>query len=357
MAKININNFYEAGIQDWQDYFDEIFCDRNSKLEPRLIWFKVIEHSTKIAEGIRKREFFEAISSVSRIFCWMCSFISSNQDLIGGWSLDDIIWHKYPRTCSYCVPPFSNEIKKEIDKNGGLSCRCGPDIEQISQKTVNREYLEDYREKFQKPRSLDDWGKMFNAIYSHNHYLMSLDSICFHLLEEVGEVLTAMRTNADFIFNIPKNEYSFKKAMEYFGKEKIFREIFKKEHAEYEDFIEATKRALREEIADVISWLFSLTTKLLSLRISFSNYGKDAYELIKEIPEGEAFSKLTGYDILRPPLEEDRLLNLSSILFIWYRNGCTLCKSLRYSSTIKCQCQTYLSPLFIMLPKDNVKPE
>lgn len=353
--RINVKDFFEVKMQEWQDYLHDIFSDRNKELEPRLIWLKVIEHSTRLAEGIRKRKFFEAVSSVARVFCWTCCFVSNNPSLLDTASLEDIVWQKYPRTCSYCVPPLTDENQEIIKTRKALPCRCGPDIELEPQKMATAKNLEVYRKQLHKPESLDDWVRMIDAIYGTRHSLMSLDSICFHFLEEVGEVLTAMRIYSDFTFNIPKNAYSFEKAKQLFKDQKLFGEIFGKGHGEYQEFIDATKQAVKQEVADVMSWLFSLTLKLLQLRTSFSDYEREAYVLIKKIPEQQAFSRLTGYDIVRPPPVEDRILNLSSILFIWYANGCQLCRNFLETKKDRCQCSRKISRLFITSESPEVQ--
>lgn len=348
--RINISNFYNASIKDWEVYFHDIFCDRNKQLEPKFIWLKVIEHSTRIAEGIRKRRFFEAVTSVARVFCWTCAFVSSNPDLFGNSSLEDLLWYKYPRACSYCTSPLKNDIRKIIEEKGAVPCKCGPEIEETAQKMSSARHLEDYRKELQKPKSLDDWGKMIDTIYNRRHTLMSLDSICFHFFEEVGEVLLAMRTNSDFQINIPENDYSIDKVKKAFVNVKLFEEFLKKEDPKYKELINATKQAVKEEVADVISWLFSLTSKLLSLRTSFSDYEKGTFDLIQQIPEEKALTKLTGYGILRTP--SDSFLNLSSILYIWYANGCTVCNNFQKGKD-KCQCSTKITRLFITRARSN----
>lgn len=345
--RINISNFYEANIQDWQAYFNDVFVDRNKKIDPKLMWLKVIEHSTRIAEGIRKRKFFEAVSSIARVFAWTCGFVTSNPDLFDHASLQDLVWYKYPRACSYCASPFTKEIQKVIEDHGGFPCTCRPYIEEITQKTARTSWLATYREELHQPRSLDEWCGMFDAIFYHRLSLMSLDAVCFHFLEEVGEVLTAMRLHADFTFNFPENKYSFKKLKQLFSEYRPFRKIVIDKPVEYEEIISSAKQALKEEVADVTSWLFSLTSKLLSFRTSFSDYEKEARHLIKEIPEEQAFAKLTGYDIVRSPPSEDRILNFSSILYIWYGNGCTHCRNLLKTGKLKCQCSHDIANMFI----------
>lgn len=330
---INARNYKQASISDWQNFFDKIFSDRNKEHDYLFMWDKVVEHSTRLAEAIRGKKFFEASTSISRIFCWVCGFVSSNQDMVDKKSLEDLIWFKYPRTCNYCVSELSKEIQAYIDKKGGVPCQCGPELAALSNKKMKASRLKDYYEN-PRPITLDDWGSMFHSIFGNRIFLMSLDDICFHLFEEVGEVLVALETRADFTTNVPADHFSIDEIRKLYGASEFFKKVLRKKQPVYKDFIKASNQSIKEEIADVVSWLFSLVGKLVDLRNSLSNYEVKAYERLKE---QVAYMKLVIDQGLIYPQPKQSSLKLSSILFLWYYNGCTICENLKYNEE-KCQC-------------------
>lgn len=216
MGRINTANFNRVPLDDWVEFFNDIFEDRNSELikkggeeSARFMWLKVMEHSTRIAEAIRKRGFFDAVYSVARVFCWICGFVKNNGELLGTKnsqsSLGDILWHKYPRACAYCAPSLTAAIKEIVQSKGALKCCCEPAVEQVKNKKAHAPHLDEYRKTLLRPDSLDKWSDMIVGIYRERCSLMSLDSICFHFLEEVGEVLTMMQMMANFSANFPQN--------------------------------------------------------------------------------------------------------------------------------------------------------
>ena len=357
MGSINATNFNEVPLDTWIHFFNEIFEVRNNQLKSsgsenaRFMWLKVIEHSTRIAEAIRKREFFDAVSSISRVFCWICGFVKNNPELLGTENtttpLADILWHKYPRTCAYCTPIMTEEIKEVIERRQALPCLCEPNMEKVRNKKATAINLEEYRE-LERPNSLDDWSNMFVTIYRQRCSLTSLESICFHFLEEVGEVLTMMQMIANFNTNFTKNM-----SVADIKKNTIFKEFFKdlinKPDAKYDEFVNLMRISLDDEIADVLSWLFSLVEKLFSERASFSTYERNVRVLLERNRELKAFSGVIGYDILRflPDREEGRVLSFASIVFVFYARGCPVCRNFDKGLS-RCNCTVKIPATFIL---------
>jgi hypothetical protein len=137
------------------------------------------------------------------VFCWLCGFCSENKDIIGTDKLSDIIWYKYPRVCSTCAVKINKGLIKEITSKNGLKCTCDRTADDRVNKKVDNEILDGYRE-LEKPEALDEWVMMFEAIFGHRLHIQSLDSICFHFLEEVGEVTTALRNYRENEMNIDR---------------------------------------------------------------------------------------------------------------------------------------------------------
>jgi len=359
--KLNTTNYASVPIDDWLDFFNGIFQKRNDQLRKeneeytKFMWLKVIEHSTRIAEAIRKRAFFEAVSSVARVFCWTCGFVQNNSELleIGGTRpcLSDILWHKYPRVCSYCAPPMSKHITETIRRRGILPCSCEPSTEDIENKRPESGQLDEYRNaddpNLRPPHSLNDWSNMIGTIYAQRCSLMSLESICFHFLEEVGEVLTMMQMIANFETNFPSGTpvSQIKKKLVF---RKFFKDIIAQRDAKYEDFRNLLTQSLRDEIADVLSWLFSLVKKLLSERESFLAYEKNVLELIENHDELRGLMGMLGHDIrmASPTPPKQGVLTFASIAYVFYAGGCPMCKNFEHGQQ-RCLCDMKI-PTFLL---------
>ncbi|UCH57160.1 MAG: hypothetical protein JSV18_07465 [Candidatus Bathyarchaeota archaeon] len=342
--KIDVGSFRTASMNLWQEYFNDIFRDRNKELNVKALWLKVIEHSTKVAEGIRKRTFSESIESVAKAFVWICSFISNNPDIVNGEKIEDLVWYKYPRACAYCVPEMTEEIEEKIVSGvfKGVQCVCTVKSEEEPDKYVFSQNLVGYRRlKDYKPDSLNDWADMFSAIYQDRHSLMSVDSVCFHFFEEVGEVLTALRIHSDYTLNFQEDTFDLKEVKRFFDGIEKYQELANKRGVGYHDFLDLTKQSIKDEIADVISWLFSLTQKLFTLRSRLSDYEATTVDLLKKFDEIEAVANLLGYYPIRTP-KDDKLLHLSSILFVWYGNGCYICRNYKLGKE-RCICDFSIS--------------
>lgn len=84
------------------------------------------------------------------------------------------------------------------------------------------------------PPTLDDFTTMFSNIYKGAHYALPIDAIAFHFMEEVGEVSTCIRRLREREKGRPLSE----------------------------EEVNRLKNNLENEIADVISWIMSLLSKL-----------------------------------------------------------------------------------------------
>jgi NTP pyrophosphatase (non-canonical NTP hydrolase) len=133
------------------------------------------------------------------------------------------------------------------------------EIEKERDKEVINGKLEEFRlATFRKPKSLDDWANMFEMIYKNVHYGAPIEKICFHFMEEVGEVAKAIR----------KLNYYSKKDMGCLTSD------------ERTD-IEKLRRDMQNEIADVFSWIVSLKMKLNFLSQVILKYHKHYYENVE----------------------------------------------------------------------------
>lgn len=283
---------------DIDDYFDDACHIWNRDKSERSIfdlWFHVMDHCARLVEAVRKESPADVIDDLADTFMWLMSFIAQTHQSAN--SIDelfntqtrpsDILWNKYPGICPACLDyEFlrlldikENENPLDVVENKGDLVMAW--IEQNSEKLCrektpctclirvsfteerhkkNKEinhYLDQYRlhfanltrEKY-KVRGIQNHEKMFESLYSHAYQVYSLQTIAFHLLEEVGEVTQAL-----------KDCYTFDTDREPFS----------------EALFQRRKLKLEEEIADVISWIFALILKIRRV------YFRDAYEYLQTI--------------------------------------------------------------------------
>lgn len=340
------NNHSEVSLEVWQDYFSQLYSERNKDFTPEVssfIWLKVIEKATVVGESIRKKKFNDASKALARVFCWLCGFCTKNSDMLETNSLSEIVWYKYPKICSTCAQELDTELMRELENKKALKCRCDQNVEDISGKHVNNEILEEYR-RLDKPIKLDEWVDMFRVIYGHRLHLQSLDSICFHFVEEVGEVTTALRNYRELEINIdPKNVERDKilKLMDPVRKNDTDYDLLKTKEENDEVFFAGCRKILKdsikEELADVFSWLCALIIKLLESRKCYTDYEK---RFIRKLDKDGPMAKLLKF-------YEEKPLKLSSIIYLEYIDGCPVCKNLKNEKGSKCICDTKMSPTII----------
>ena len=344
---MKLDNHIEATIDDWQDHFFKIFSERNKDFTEghQFMWLKVIEKATIVGEAIRKNDFNEASRSLARVFCWLCGFCSENKDILGTDKLSDIIWYKYPRICSTCAIKMDTKLVEEILKKDGLKCACDRTADDRENKKVNNEILEGYR-KLERPNALDEWVMMFEAIFGHRLHIQSLDSICFHFMEEVGEVTTALRNYRENEINIDHRENvdrdTLVRIMDNIRGDDPEYVILKSEINDDREFFDACQNlmvnSIKEEVADVFSWLSALVIKLLDNRKCYTEYEDRFFSTLFPTESQDTFQPF--YSRTRKPL------NLSSIVCLEYYNGCPICKN-RKMGKDQCMCKTKMAPTII----------
>jgi hypothetical protein len=206
--------------------------------------------------------------------------------------IDDIIWSKYPGFCPACfsrkvqenrgtrdlfyevrqrkrdigdkafdeINVENNEIQeiiKELQKSPRCTCLGKKrEIEERFESETTDEDEEEKEEDFkkfvsacltayskeikdEKPKSMNGFCDLFGKIYENNVEVLSIQEIAFHLLEEVGEVSTALTE----LFTMDlKNENMDKQ-------EAVIRRRWKVQN-------------FAEELADIFSWSNSLWCKI-----------------------------------------------------------------------------------------------
>jgi NTP pyrophosphatase (non-canonical NTP hydrolase) len=232
LAMIIEDKLETYSIDQWEAEFAEIYGDVDQKRRPVEIWLLLVEDSSRVAEGIRKEKYAEAISALAHVFCWTCSFIwRCRHDSDLGIEIknptSNILWNKYPGKCCLCgnsicscsVNRWENEELSEREKREKLK-RLEADLRR-SRRAIKK-----------KPPSLDGFTDMLRRIYRGAHYSLPIEAIAFHFMEEVGEVSTCIRKLKEREPNLSRNK-----------SDKLIKE-------------------LEDELADVLSWIMSLIAKL-----------------------------------------------------------------------------------------------
>jgi NTP pyrophosphatase (non-canonical NTP hydrolase) len=236
---------HESTISDWLEEFNEIYGNINSKRNSSLVWTGVVRHVSKVAEEVRKEDFGGVQKEIAYTFCWYLGFLNwcnknneneNNKKFRTINDLADIIWYKYPYVCPVCGEKPCNCQRWSVDNLNSEERKAKEDsIAETIDKA--RWYIP------KTPSSIIQWKDMFRDIYSNSVFSSSMGEICFHLLEEIGEV-------AHEIFMIEIMP---------FGHFKLDERISK----------------LESEIADVFSWMMALTIKTQSYFIMLQEFNKE----------------------------------------------------------------------------------
>lgn len=268
-----MSNCKNRKINEWSNIFSELYSKADSKRSPEQLWIATTAHCSTIGELIRRMEFPELLKPASHAFCWLCSFINKcnqiNDDVFSlNEQLCELVSLKYPGECGHC----------EKDP-----CQCNPiEMDAIQNKSARYERLLEERNKniiAYREYTINDWKSTFQKIYGKRVYILTIEIIGFHFLEEVGEVSRAIRflgqlrniTNKNylgidksFINELTKVDSIVEKYKEYEEyKQKTIKEIYTSEDPEILKWrIISAKMDLIIEIADTFSWFCSILNKL-----------------------------------------------------------------------------------------------
>jgi NTP pyrophosphatase (non-canonical NTP hydrolase) len=294
--KITKHNVGKLPLDEFLTTVAGIYSKQDEKRSIYDIWLHATHHAASIGEEVRKfkpgKKLFNEIADFAM---WLFTFINKINVPLGTASnphgiaestirvrdkmrFSDIIWNKYPGLCPVCFwRRFQKTGKIEDVQNDPCDCLLH-EVEKRNkaQEKTQLDKLQDYATMHRraKPRSVDDWQKMFENIYEANLRHLDLEDIAFHLLEEVGEVSDAIV-----------------RSYTYGGKDL---------KAGAPDW---RRRFLESEIADVASWTFTLVNCL---------------ELVPDI--AREFQKFTiGETVLRK-----EKITLSRIIwkrYAWPRNS------------------------------------
>lgn len=288
------------------------------------LYYHVVTHASALGEAIRRELYDDVVHQLGRLTIWLFSLVKKLQSEKEGIDriftmptpLSEMIWNKYPNCCHACfgreysLPLHRGEKVQEKKWTGDIvPCTCLlhlAEVERRSQrlslyeKRLIKDKIREYAKK-NKPveaseLSLDKFQERFQQIFAPNLFATSIESIAFHLLEEIGEVSEALSS----LYTYKKDKY-----------------------ARYKNYLRK-RRDLENEIADVFSWIFALANKLRDIFSLPDRYFK------KIVPDAPLKFRFRRY------------LTLSQIIWETYGNkehgvlGCRDCKKL------VCGCPIYL---------------
>jgi len=263
-----------------------------------ILWLYVLKHATSVCEEIRKNSWDKAAEHLAEVIVWWLSFAkrvtTKPEDTVNDASeivtrisgdISNIIWFKYPGICSTCFSrwlwtekgPWTKTDSGFVNAKGKYikdiiseqceyieddfrECRClamkNVEVrnEDLNYKNFAKNATFEYANiKIEgKPISFLNISKMLQKIFENNINVLSIDNIAFHLLEEVGEVSTAL-------VSLYSQELSHD--------DDSYLRLFSLER--YDKVLEFS-----EELSDVFSWSMSLLSKISNYLKCADNFAK-----------------------------------------------------------------------------------
>lgn len=289
---------HDASIDDY--FFDTAAIWKRDAKERTVfdLWLHVVDHCTRLVEAVRKERPKDVMDDLADTIMWFLSFVaqmhqSKNQldkHFKIGTLPSDLIWNKYPGRCPACIdfhfaeivdlvganrepheaieaarPQIEEWVKQQAaDDDSPVPCQC---LSRITfAETRHEKYklltpeFDKYRLKYaeltrnvnKKKYGMRDLEKMFSALFGQSYQVFSVQTIAFHLLEEVGEICQALKDCYTYDLTRPNEQFS-------------------------KETYDRRKLKLEEEIADVFSWIHALLLKIRHV------YYRDAEEFFQSL--------------------------------------------------------------------------
>jgi NTP pyrophosphatase (non-canonical NTP hydrolase) len=254
-------------LDNFVDAIPRIYCEKDEKRSIWDVWMHANHHASAIGEEVRKgtsgRELFTEIADFAM---WLFTAVNKFQGDIGvakspdseqesliriAHDYSDLLWNKYPGMCPVCYwRRVMGDRSREKDPGFEEPCDCLLHDVETRDQMQKRHHTKALRafswdQRRNKPQEIDRWQGMFARMFAANLRHLSLTSIAFHLLEEMGEVSDAMVRMYTY------SEENFVQG------EPSWRQVW-----------------LEDELADVSSWLFALVEKLDTIRQTANEYDR-----------------------------------------------------------------------------------
>lgn len=306
-------------IEDWIIILYGIYQEHNRLCNSHELWLQVVNDASQLAETVRRQIIRTKVSSefnvytqLARLFCRISAFIGRHiydsesplhhdpitelmrlkplDDYIGGEERYEkwILW-KYPYACPTCgncpcVCAAYRDIMEDRN-NPRYDDFWAKNVEQfVTKKNTYRQNDTGPNEKVIElcNSTIDDWVNMFYDIYGSGHIDMSLESIGFHFLEEIGEVsdgilcLNELFKHKERIGVYRQSKMDLHQKILERAIEDPQYEKFKQEYREkcpsggekiasefaFRRLLEINISLTKEELADVFSWMCAILNKI-----------------------------------------------------------------------------------------------
>lgn len=251
-----------------------IWSTRDKRRGTEDVWLHVVNHASKVGEAARKHDHAEIREHLAHFLMWFFTFVGkletnsvsfrNPQDrlmTIENTTLDDIVWEKYPGFCPFCFHKLPEASRRPMRPRSPCICILDlPEVERRAEDLTEEQKEELERQQHEKlanyatqhaddkPESIAEWDDMFEEIFGKKLFVFHFDSVVFHLLEEIGEVSNSLVRL--YTYNLQR-------------KEKVTTEELSNRRA-----------ALKNEIADVMSWTFATIVKYRQMCRVWSEAGK-----------------------------------------------------------------------------------
>jgi NTP pyrophosphatase (non-canonical NTP hydrolase) len=280
---ITRKNLAQKGLQHWEREFADIYAAVDRKRRPTDIWLLLVEDASQVAEQVRRDKYADALDRLAHVVCWTCSFVhrireSNDLGVTIHATLPEIVWHKYPGHCSTCAQRrcVCSVSRAELEE-------LTPAKKAKRMASMERDLDVARSRKSEIPATLDELQRMFRSIYGGAHYAYAIEAVAFHFLEEVGEVASDIRHLRE-------------------GTDELHATNSSKRRKELRSDLDTQALHLQDEIADIISWSFSLIEKLDFL-----------------LGQGAALASTRKRRRARSRTRQSARLRLSNVLYTTYR--------------------------------------
>ena len=278
--KVSLNRAKDATLDDYIDDIQIVWNRLDSERSIYDAWLHAVNHAARFGEAVRRGHYRKLLDELADTIMWFLTFVGKLQQspesrvirieeerlFYTSTSLTDIIWNKYPNICPVCFFRYYKSAKE--NELWGKKCDCllyarevetrnellsASDEDTLKEEKLEKvEALSNYatQNKHRQPANIGHLQNMFEQIYQANIDTSSLESVAFHLLEEVGEV-------SDALIRV----YTYKKDSNLPPSEEYPQRIAN----------------LESELADVVSWIFAVCLKVKYLCHAYDELVKAAY--------------------------------------------------------------------------------
>ncbi len=256
-----------ASIDDFVNDTGIVWKKQDASRSMIDIWLRVVQHAAGFGEQVRRQRLDEATKQLARLAIWMLTFASKglekNRSGVDGLikltkPVSRLLWMKFPNCCPACFTRMHrSNLVDGLNAKKPRSCRCILTLEETEKRnevwtSKQKAETKKIRRQWAEAHFINcDYGKIsmielesrFGNIFQRNIFSQSLESMAFHLLEEVGEMAESIVSLYTYQAQRPSQTSWLERVSE-----------------------------LEEELADCFSWLFAVSRKFQNVFEVFDNY-------------------------------------------------------------------------------------